>query len=103
MPDYCYLISDLVSLERKLHFAETFLPELESRAAAFLQSGTTSPGTTSAAVGAWIDAELGTYGPDARLLVDRAFRSYVKSEADREPAKREVVQAAGKLFTAPRQ
>jgi phosphoglucomutase/phosphomannomutase len=103
LPDYCYLISDLVSLERKRHFAETFLPELESRAAAFLRSGTTSPGTTSAAVGAWIGTELGTYGPDARLLVDRAFRSYVKSEAEREPAKREVIQAAGKLFTAPRQ
>jgi hypothetical protein len=72
LPHYALEISDLVALERKKHFAEKFLPEFETRAAAVMANG-----TNAEAVGEWIDQQLRSYGPDARLLVGRAFRAYL--------------------------
>jgi phosphoglucomutase/phosphomannomutase len=72
LPDYALEISDLVALERKKHFGEKFLPEFESRAKAVMASEATAEST-----GKWIDEQLRSYGPDARLLVTRAFRAYV--------------------------
>ena len=53
-----------------------FLPAFQSRAKALLDSDTTEP-----EVGDWIDSELRAYGPDARLLVGRAMKSYLASRA----------------------
>ncbi len=93
MPDYSYRISDLVSLERKRHFADTFIPELEARA------GKVSAGEGSReGLGDWIDSELASYGPDARLLVANAFRAYVGSARESEPSKKPVLDLAESVF-----
>jgi hypothetical protein len=68
LPDYALEISDLVALENKQDFAEKFLPEVVTR----LERGEAGPGLDS-----WIDARLGRYGADARLLVTDAVRAYV--------------------------
>jgi len=75
LPDYALEISDLVALEKKQHFGEVFLPEFENRAKALMNSE-----ATAESVGQWIDEQLRSYGPDARLLVGRAFRAYLASE-----------------------
>ena len=65
IPRYALEVSDLVSLDNKRHFAETFIPGLEAK----VKSGEDSQ--------TWIDDQLEPYGADARLLVDRAFRAYL--------------------------
>jgi phosphoglucomutase/phosphomannomutase len=66
LPGYALEVSDLVSLDNKRHFAETFLPAFQEKA----RNG-------AGDIQAWIDAQLKPYGADARLLVDRAFRAYL--------------------------
>jgi len=78
LPDYALAISDLVPLEKKQHFADTFIPEFQAQAHA-AQDGRRSPEQ----IDAWIGRELKSYGPDARLLVAKAFRAYLESEKDR--------------------
>ncbi len=74
VPAYALEVSDLVSLDNKRHFAEGFLPALAEK----VQAGSD--------VQDWIDAQLGPYGADARLLVDRAFRAYLKQAPEGVPA-----------------
>ncbi len=93
LPDYALEISDLVSLENKRHFAEKFIPAFESQAEALVNSE-----TTAQAVNEWIDAQLAAYGPDARLLVARAMRSYLAVEASRSRDKEAVLTGQQKLF-----
>ncbi len=93
LPDYALEISDLVSLENKRHFAEKFIPAFESQAEALVNSG-----TTAQAVNEWIDAQLAAYGPDARLLVARAMRSYLASERSRSPDKETILAGQEQLF-----
>ncbi len=93
LPDYAYRISDLVSLERKRHFGEHFVPEFESRTRAALGSEAGQEAT-----GDWIDSELSSYGPDARLLVADAFRSYLAEEREQVPDKAEILAAEERLF-----
>ena len=69
LPDYALEISDLVAIDNKRHFAEEFLP-------AFVRKARQAPAEEE--IQPWIDAQLKPYGSDARLLVDKAFRSYVK-------------------------
>lgn len=93
LPGYCYLISDLVALERKQHFARVFLPELESRTQA-LAAGEGDKGQLNQ----WIDAELRTYGPDARLLVAKAFRAYLAEARRSDPARAAVLDLEEQIF-----
>ena len=93
LPDYAYRISDLVSLERKRHFGERFIPEFESKTRALLRGE-----IAEEAVGDWIDRELSAYGPDARLLVGSAFRSYLEQARHRTPDKGEVLAAQERIF-----
>ena len=76
LPDYALAISDLAPLANKRRFVESFIPGFEERTRA-LQAGEMG----AAALNGWIDEELGGYGPDARLLVARAVRSYLDSES----------------------
>ena len=93
LPGYGYLISDLVALERKQHFCRTFLPEFESRARK-LSAGEGDKQT----LGKWIDAELRTYGPDARLLVAKAFRAYLAQARRSDPGKASVLDLEEEIF-----
>ena len=93
LPDYALEISDLVSLENKRHFAEKFIPAFESQAEALVNSE-----TTAQAVNEWIDAQLAAYGPDARLLVARAMRSYLASERSRAPDREPILAGQQELF-----
>lgn len=74
LPEHAFQISDLVPLHCKIDFSERFLPEFEQRAEAVLAGS--APG---ASVDAWIDETLQPYGPDARMLVGRAFEAYAES------------------------
>ena len=91
--DYALEISDLVSLENKCHFAEKFIPAFESRARALVNSE-----TTAQAVNEWIDAQLAVYGPDARLLVARAMRSYLAAERAQAPDRELILSTQERLF-----
>jgi phosphoglucomutase/phosphomannomutase len=93
LPDYALEISDLVALEKKKHFGEVFLPEFETRAKAAMASE-----TTAESVGKWIDEQLRSYGPDARLLVARAFRSYLGAERAKSKSKDALLAAQEKIF-----
>ena len=90
LPGYAVEISDLVSLDNKRHFAETFIPEFEERAKAAAAGGET------AEVNSWIDRALKPYGPDARLLVRRGFESYLEQARGKVDAA--VLDTAQKLF-----
>ena len=93
LPDYAMEISDLVALERKRHFAETFVPEFTKRAKA-LSDGESDAG----AIGTWIDAELKSYGPDARLLVGRGFRAYLDEQRASGLGDPRILSLQEKLF-----
>jgi phosphoglucomutase/phosphomannomutase len=93
LPGYAFEISDLVALERKKHFGEKFLPEFETRAQAVLASQ-----STAESVGKWADEQLRSYGPDARLLVGRAFRAYLEAERTRTKSKDELLAVQEKIF-----
>ena len=74
VPEYAFEISDLVALQYKVDFCDRFLPEFAERAAAASDSG------RERAVSAWVDDTLRPYGPDARMLVRRAFEAYAAAE-----------------------
>ena len=93
LPDYALEISDLVSLENKCHFAEKFIPAFESQAQALVNSE-----TTAQSVNEWIDAQLAAYGPDARLLVGKAMRSYLANEGSRSRDKEPILSSQERLF-----
>jgi phosphoglucomutase len=93
LPGYALEISDLVALEKKRHFGDTFLPEFENRAKAVMSSE-----ATAESVGQWIDEQLRTYGPDARLLVGRAFRAYTAAERARSKSKDALLATQEKIF-----
>jgi phosphoglucomutase len=71
LPDYALQVSDLVALECKLDFAQSFLPELVEK----LSDGGCTDGTE-----AWVDERLASYGSDAKLLVREAVRCYLDTE-----------------------
>jgi phosphoglucomutase/phosphomannomutase len=93
LPGYAFEISDLVALERKKHFGEKFLPEFETRAKAVQASQ-----ETAESVGKWVDEQLRSYGPDARLLVGRAFRAYLAAERAKTKSKDELLAAQERIF-----
>jgi hypothetical protein len=54
--------------------------------------------TTAESGGKWIDEQLRSYGPDARLLVARAFRSYLGAERAKSKSKDALLAAQEKIF-----
>jgi phosphoglucomutase/phosphomannomutase len=93
LPNYSLQISDLVALERKQHFSEKFLPAFEERARAALKS---EAGKKD--LGPWIDTELRSYGPDARLLVAKGFRTYLASQREKAPDKELLLALQEEVF-----
>jgi hypothetical protein len=94
LPDCALEISDLVSLEKKQHFGERFLPEFARRAGAVLASR-----ANEQSVGEWIDDALRGYGSDARLLVANAVRSHLGSErSGADAAGRRLLALQEKIF-----
>ena len=90
LPAFCLEVSDLVSLENKMHFGKEFAPRLLEKAR-MVDSGS----ATEESVQQWIDDSLKSYGSDARLLVSRAFDAFVAQQAD-EPG----VATAVRVFRA---
>ena len=95
MPDYSYRISDLVPLEKKRHFADTFIPRVGSsgREARFSRGGQPRGSSATGSIRNWLAT-----GPDARLLVANAFRAYVDSARDSDPSKKPVLDLAESVF-----
>jgi phosphoglucomutase/phosphomannomutase len=93
LPDYALEISDLVALEKKRHFGEVFVPELQARAKAVMAAE-----TTTESVGQWIDEQLKSYGPDARLLVGRGFRAYLASERAKPTSNAPMLDTQERIF-----
>ena len=71
LPVFAFEISDLVALQHKVDFCDRFLPEFERRADDVLASR-----VDEAELSAWIEETLRPYGPDAKVLVRRAFDAY---------------------------
>ena len=93
LPAYALEISDLVSLENKRHFAETFVPGFDERAKAVLDKQ-----LDAETVQTWIDSELKNYGADARLLVAPAFRSLLVARRRDEPGREPLFAFQEELF-----
>ena len=81
LPLYALRISDLVPLDRRLHFVERFLPDFEERALASVQGQAAQESAPD-----WIDDRLATYGKDARALVGDAVAAYLQSERQQTEA-----------------
>ena len=81
LPDYALRISGLVPLDKRLDFVEHFIPGLEECVAALGHRSSTQEDVSH-----WIDAQLASYGKDARGLVREAVAAYVCAE--REQAER---------------
>ncbi|MDE0105306.1 MAG: hypothetical protein OXN89_23260 [Bryobacterales bacterium] len=81
VPDYAFEISDLVPLHHKVDFCSRFLPEFERRATA-LAAGSGSP----SGLAEWVEQRLAPYGPDARMLVRRAFDAYLSERSGPQTA-----------------
>lgn len=84
LPVWALAVSDLVSVEHKIHFAEVLLPALVARLAA-----------GEAETGRWLDQQLAPYGRDARGLVAEAVRAWVAQQPE-VPA---VAPALSELFS----
>ena len=66
VPRSALALSQLVSVENRIDFAERFLAELRARLA---------DGVDGAALGQWLDQRLARYGKDARFLVAPGIRA----------------------------
>ncbi len=66
-------VSDLVPIRRKVHFGDTFVPELLRRLHA---------GETGAELEQWVDRSLEPYGSDGRLLVRGGVVSFLAEAGD---------------------
>lgn len=77
LPPYALRISGLVPLDKRLDFVERFMPAFEERAAALCQGS-----LQQEEVERWIDAELASYGKDARGLVREAVAAYLHTERE---------------------
>ena len=98
LPDYALRVSGLVPLDKRLDFAEHFMPDLETRVQAIGQGH-----ATSKSVSEWIDATLASYGKDARGLVRDAVTAYVETErqhADTQ-GRLEALTTMERVFFAP--
>ena len=77
VPEYAFEISDLVPLQYKVDFCDRFLPEFRGRAEAVAENSDSERDLST-----WVDETLRPYGPDARILVRRAFQAYAETCAE---------------------
>jgi hypothetical protein len=75
LPAYALRVSGLVPLDKRIEFVERFIPGLEERTRSQIHDGTTQD-----EVSQWIDAQLASYGKDARGLVFDAMEAYLEAE-----------------------
>ena len=75
LPDYALRVSGLVSLDKRIAFVKHFIPALEARVRHLGQAG-----HTPSALSQWIEAQLASYGKDARGLVRDAMVAYLQTE-----------------------
>lgn len=96
LPEYALRLSNLLSLDARLDFANRFLPELWDKADGYHRS---SPETASTNLMAWADDRLANYGKDPRALVAPGIKAYLRSLTDAddnapsEAVRRLVVQS----------
>ncbi|MAE63273.1 MAG: phosphomannomutase [Phycisphaeraceae bacterium] len=90
LPDYALRISDLVPLDKRIEFAERFIPAIEDKARS----------AEGATLVAWIDEQLASYGKDARGLVTDAVEMYLQSQeaTDDSPDRRKSIAAIRSAF-----
>lgn len=74
LPRWALRVSDLVSVEHKLHFAGRVMPGLLERIAA-----------EDAEAGRWLDQQIAAYGRDARGLVAEGVRAWLAEQPERPP------------------
>ena len=86
LPAWALRISDLVSVEHKIHFAREILPALLAR----VRSGEADPGR-------WLDIQLSPLGSDGRGLVADAVTRWRETEAKLTEPEAQVFDA---LFSA---
>ena len=72
IPLHALRVSDLVSIDNKLDFAERFLPEFEVRAAEVMAGQGTEEDLR-----AWVDERLAGYGSNPRDLTAAGFDTYL--------------------------
>ena len=84
---------DLVAIDDKRHFAEDFLPRYQKKATDLLFGR-----STEEEVNAWIDERLKPYGSDARLLVEKAFRSFVKQARENKSVDSAALTFMDRMF-----
>jgi phosphoglucomutase/phosphomannomutase len=98
LPDYALRVSGLVPLDKRLAFAEHFMPDLETQIQA-IQRGD----GTEEAVSEWIDLTLASYGKDARGLVRDAVTAYLETERQHAdaPKRLEALATMESVFFAP--
>jgi phosphoglucomutase len=98
LPDYALRVSGLVPLDKRLEFAEHFMPDLETRVQAINRGEATSD-----TVSEWIDNTLASYGKDARGLVRDAVRAYLATERQHAdaPERLEALTTMERVFFAP--
>jgi len=77
VPRHALALSQLVSVENRIDFAERFVGELRTQLAA---------GMNGAALDAWLDQRLARYGKDGRFLVAPGIRACLAAgEPDLRP------------------
>ncbi len=75
LPRFALRVSGLVALDKRIDFAERFVPALVERA---------RQGPTTSELSAWIDDELESYGKDARGLTGEALGAFLRAERERD-------------------
>jgi len=97
LPLYALRVSGLVSLDKRIHFAEHFIPGLEVRAGQ-LVSGESSRDEVSK----WIDATLASYGNDARELVGDGVAAFLAERRREGAGSSQQLDAVEDIFFAQR-
>ena len=96
LPAYALEVSDLVALDKKQHFAATFIPGLAAKAEAVSKGELTGEAASS-----WIDETLKPYGADARLLVGSAVKAWASEARSGGEAGAVTIAFAENLFFGP--
>jgi phosphoglucomutase len=89
LPRYALRVSGLVSLDKRVDFAQRFVPALVARARA-------NPADDK--LGAWIDRELQSYGKDARGLTKDAMRAFLAEQRVGQGAPSAALDAIERVY-----
>jgi phosphoglucomutase len=88
LPRHALALSQLVSVENRVDFAERFLPELKDRVAR---------GTSANELERWLEDRLARYGKDGRFLIAPGIRACLQSGAAGLGPYSEVLRAVFRL------